>query len=259
MDIQKATPTPNIFTFADQQVRVILQDGEPWFVLADVCRVLGLGTPARVAERLRENQKGVSETHTPGGRQTVTIISEPGLYRTVLRSNSPQAEPFQVWVEEDVLPSIRRTGGYGVPQSKAEALQLAADLERERERLEQEVAALTPQALQYQALIAADGTYSVADAAKILGTGEIRLFTLLRGRGVLMDKARSGAEHHNMPYQRFIDAGYFVVRTGTRPSGDGSKPTQTTRVTPKGLAWLHKGMVQQQLLPAAPVARAVNA
>lgn len=251
----KLPPTPpSIFTFAGEQVRVVLQDGEPWFVLSDVCRILGLGTPAKVADRLRENQKGVSEIHTPGGRQSMTVISEPGLYRAVLRSNSPEAEPFQVWVEEDVLPAIRKTGGYSIPRTKAEALQLAADAEREIERLAAENAVLTPQALQYQTLIAADGTYSVGDAAKILGSGELRLYALLRERGILMDKAKSGLEKHNMPYQRYIEQGYFVVRTGTRPSSEGSKPTQTTRITPKGLAWLDRKMREQQLLPPAPLA-----
>lgn len=261
MNTTSLAQIPSIFTFSDLPVRVVIQDGEPWFVLGDVCRVLGLGSTAKVAERLRDSQKGVSEIHTPGGRQSMTVISEPGLYRAVLRSNSPEAEPFQVWVEEDVLPTIRKTGGYGVPQTKAEALQLAADLERERERLVAENAALLPQAQQYQALMAADGTYSVSDAAKILGTGELRLFALLRQRGILMDKVRSGAEHHNMPYQQFIDRGYFTVKTGTRPSGETSKPTQTTRVTPKGLLWLERSMRQQQLLPARPgqQLQAVNA
>lgn len=88
-------------------------DGEPWFVLRDICELLDLTTPARVAERL--TQKGVSKTHTPtrGGSQPVTIINEPNLYRVVLRSNSPAAAPFEAWVTEQVLPAIRKTGAYG--------------------------------------------------------------------------------------------------------------------------------------------------
>lgn len=136
---------------------------------------------------------------------------------------------------------------------EAERAALAA-----RAEAEQQVAVLAPQAEQFQALMASDGTYSVADTAKILGTGEIRLFTLLRERGILMDKVRSGKEKHNVPYQQYIDRGYFKVNT--KPAPDGVHVSVTTRVTTKGLAWLHKGMVQQQLLPALPpVASAVNA
>lgn len=115
---------------------------------------------------------------------------------------------------------------------------------------EQQVAALTPQAQQFQALMSADGTYSMADAAKILGTGQNRLFDLLRERGILMDKARSGREHHNLPYQPYIDREYFKVVTRPRP--DGEALTQTTRVTPKGLAWLQRKMAENNLLPVLP-------
>ncbi len=97
--------------------------------------------------------------------------------------------------------------------------------------------------------MSADGSYSVADAAKILGTGEVRLFKLLRERQILMDGARSGVEHHNVPYQRYVDAGYFTVITRSRPSGEGPRISYTTRVTPGGLAWLQRSMEKQGLLP----------
>lgn len=128
-----------------------------------------------------------------------------------------------------------------------------------RELAEQRAAELEPQAQQFQALMSADGTYSVSEAAKILGTGEGRLFRLLRERGILMDGARSGVEHHNVPYQQYLDAGYFQIVTRPRP--DGKRVTYTTRVTAKGLAWLQRKMAQQQLLPARPgqLAQAVNA
>ena len=96
------------------EVRTLEINGEPWFVLADVCRALGLSTPSRVAERLEDDEKGVSLTHTLGGAQNLTIINESGLYSVILRSDKPQAKPFRKWVTSEVLPSIRKTGAYTV-------------------------------------------------------------------------------------------------------------------------------------------------
>ena len=103
-----------IFNYGEYPVRTVLQDGEPWWVLTDVCRVLGLTTPARVAERLDEDEKGVSLTHTPGGPQNMTIINESGLYHIILRSDKPEAKPFRRWVTHEVLPAIRRDGAYSI-------------------------------------------------------------------------------------------------------------------------------------------------
>lgn len=119
-----------------------------------------------------------------------------------------------------------------------------------RQLAEQRAAELAPQAEQFQALMAADGTYSVGQAAKLLGTGEGRLFKLLRERRILMDGAQSGPEQHNVPYQQYLDRGYFELITRPRP--DGARVTYTPRVTARGLAWLQRNMVQQQLLPPVP-------
>ncbi|UQN10408.1 phage antirepressor KilAC domain-containing protein [Deinococcus sp. QL22] len=115
---------------------------------------------------------------------------------------------------------------------------------------EEQVALLAPKAEQFQALMATEGSYSVSDAAKLLGTGERRLFQLLRDRQILMDANRSGAEHHNIPYQKYLDAGYFDVITRPRP--DGKAVTYTPRITPKGLAWLDRKMREEKLLPMPP-------
>ena len=101
-----------IFIYSGNQVRTVKQPDGLWWVLRDVCDVLGLSTPARVAERLDEDEKGVSLIHTLGGEQKVTIINEPGLYSVILRSDKPEAKAFKRWVTHDVLPSIRRTGTY---------------------------------------------------------------------------------------------------------------------------------------------------
>lgn len=108
------------WNYEGAEVRTVQIDGEPWFVLADICRELELSTPARVAERLEKDE--VSQTHTidrMGREQKTTIINESGLYTVILRSDKPQAKPFRKWVTSVVLPSIRKTGSYSVQQPNA--------------------------------------------------------------------------------------------------------------------------------------------
>lgn len=109
-----------VWNYESSEIRTVQVNGEPWFVLADVCKVLELSTPARVAERLEKDE--VSQTHTidrMGREQKTTIINESGLYTVILRSDKPQAKPFRKWVTSVVLPSIRKTGSYSVQQPNA--------------------------------------------------------------------------------------------------------------------------------------------
>lgn len=109
-----AAVTP--FSFRDHAVRVILIDGEPWFVATDVCAALGYRDAEKGTRILGTHQKGTQIVRTLGGPQKMTIVSEGGMYRLVLRSRKPEAEAFTDWVTDEVLPSIRKTGGYGVRQ-----------------------------------------------------------------------------------------------------------------------------------------------
>lgn len=104
-----------VFKYEDNEVRTVEQGGEVWWVLADVCRVLGLSEPHRVAHRLDEDEKGRTQITTLGGNQKMTIISESGLYKVILRSDKPEAKKFTRWVTREVLPTIRRTGSYSQP------------------------------------------------------------------------------------------------------------------------------------------------
>lgn len=123
-----------IFIYSGAQLRTIQQPDGLWWVLRDVCEVLGLSTPARVAERLDDDEKGVSLIHTPGGKQEMTIINEPGLYSVILRSDKPEAKAFKRWVVHEVLPSIRKNGSYGM---NTEALQELAEINRQLEQYRQ--------------------------------------------------------------------------------------------------------------------------
>lgn len=100
------------YQFEKHEVRALTIDGDPWFVAKDVCAVLDLGTEQ--IRRLDDDEKGLRKVQTPGGTQEMAIISESGLYTLIIRSNKPQAKPFRKWVTAEVLPSIRKTGGYAV-------------------------------------------------------------------------------------------------------------------------------------------------
>lgn len=107
------------WNYESSEIRTIQKDGEPWFVLADVCKVLELSSPHKVAERLDGDEKGRNQIPTLGGVQEMAVVNESGLYTVILRSDKPQAKPFRKWVTSVVLPSIRKTGSYSVRQPNA--------------------------------------------------------------------------------------------------------------------------------------------
>lgn len=100
-------------------VRVVECNGEPWFVASDVCRALGIDRTQ--TRRLDEDEKGVYSAQTPGGQQEIGIVNEPGLYTLVLGSRKPEAKAFKRWITHEVIPSIRKTGSYRVPQAETAA------------------------------------------------------------------------------------------------------------------------------------------
>ena len=108
--------------YQDHPVRIIEKDGEPWFVAKDVCDVLEIRNNRDAIASLPSDEKGVGITDTLGGNQAITIVNEPGLYRLIFKSRKKEAEQFKHWVLHDVLPSIRKTGAYVVPNRAAEAM-----------------------------------------------------------------------------------------------------------------------------------------
>lgn len=109
-----------IFNYGEIPVRTVMIDGEPWWVLADVCRVLDIERADSAARRLDHDEKGTHLVSTPGGNQNMTIINESGLYKVILRSDKPEAKAFTRWVTHEVLPAIRKTGNYGVTITEKE-------------------------------------------------------------------------------------------------------------------------------------------
>ena len=96
-----------------QQFRTVIIDGEPWFVLVDVCRALEIGNPSQAASRLDDDERGIISNETPSGVQRMGVVNESGLFSLILSSRKHEAKRFKKWVTSEVLPSIRRTGGYG--------------------------------------------------------------------------------------------------------------------------------------------------
>lgn len=94
------------------EIRTVVINGEPWFVAADVCRALEISNSRDAVQRLDEDEKGVVLTDTRGGQQSMTAINEPGLYVLVLGSRKPESKEFKRWITHDVIPTIRKTGGY---------------------------------------------------------------------------------------------------------------------------------------------------
>lgn len=115
----KATPPersdkPAVYNFHDQPVRVLDREGETWWVVKDICDVLGLTDPYRAVERLDGDEKGTNTIHTPGGEQEMICINESGLYNLLLTSRKPEAKMFRRWITHEVVPTIRRTGRYEI-------------------------------------------------------------------------------------------------------------------------------------------------
>lgn len=115
------------FAFGEQLVRIADQNGEPWFVGADVCASLGVSKARNALSRLPDDEKGALNVGTPGGEQQMIIISEPGMYRLVLTSRTEKAEAFKKWVVSEVLPSLRRTGRYELPRAANDAAEPGPD------------------------------------------------------------------------------------------------------------------------------------
>jgi prophage antirepressor-like protein len=216
--------------------------------MRDVCDVLGYANHAQVAQRLDMDEKDIYPIDTLGGTQSMVVISESGLYSLIMRSNRPEATEFRRWVTHDVLPSIRRTGSYTVPHVPADPLEqvlmLATRLQetaktaieerQKRLQAEETLRLAAPKVQSFDALMSAGNNMTVASAAKILGTGQKRLFSSLRNRGIFMKS--------NLPYQEYLDRGYFEVKTRALQMGDTTQAYSQTYVTPRGLEYLRKAL-----------------
>lgn len=219
------------------QVRTLTVNCEPYFVGKDVAIVLGYSNSRKaIADHVDEEDKVVTKCYTLGGSQELVAINESGLYSLILSSKMPNAKKFKHWVTSEVLPSIRKTGTYNLPQTYSEALRALADVAEQNEALKVENKEMTPKAIFADAVSTSHTSILVGDLAKLIcqngyQIGQRRLFEWLRNNGYLV---KCGASR-NMPLQRYVEQGLFEVKESTLQNPDGSvRITKTTKVTGKG-------------------------
>lgn len=251
------------------QIRTsVTESGEPLFCLVDICKALGLTNPRKVKTSLNPKGVTISDTPTNGGIQQLNFITEPNLYKCIFQSRKKEAEQFQDWVCGEVLPSIRKSGGYMTArqdetpeQIMARALMVAKDtIDRQQAALKQSenknyllqcqndaltsmnegqqrhIKALMPGATFAKAVETSEHSILVGELARIIKQngveiGQNRLFSWLRDKGYLCKKG----EMYNQPTQKALQMGLFELKKTviTKPNGD-SLVTTTTKVTGKG-------------------------
>lgn len=228
----------NLQTFINDEfgsIRTVLVDNDLWFVAADVCKILGIANTTNAVNKQLENfEKARLNLGLRGGK--TNVISESGFYTLVLRSRKEIAKPFRLWVTSEVIPQIRKTGGYIPITNQDDDLTIMAKAHRILERTiaqkDQLIQQLQPKADTYDMIMASDDTFSMNQVAKQVEMGEYHLFAYLRGKKVLFYEGTD-----NVPYERFRKNGYFKVIDTVAPDG---KSHSTTRVTQKGVDYICK-------------------
>lgn len=251
------------------QIRTAGTSEQPLFCLADLCKAIGINNPRMVRNRIDKEDVSQIDTPTTSGIQSITYVTESGMYDVILRSDSPQAKPFRKWVTSEVLPSIRKSGGYMVAhvdetpeQIMARALIVAQDtINRQKSQVvasekkalllqcQNEVLAemgeakdrtikfLQPGATFAKAVQTSECSVLVGDLARIIKQngveiGQNRLFDWLRKKGFLISRV---GESYNLPTQKSLNMGLFEIKKTviTKPDGT-SLVTTTPKVTGKG-------------------------
>lgn len=245
------------FNFESRQVRTLKINGEPWFVGKDIAKVLGYANPSvAISKNVPYEFKGITKMETPGGKQNITIISEPGLYKLVFKSHAESAERFTNWIARKVLPAIRRHGAYMTDEKAfdvihnqnglADLLQQAADQLRQKDI---QIEEMKPKALFADAVSVSKTTVLIGELAKMLkgngiDIGATRLFKWMREHGYLIN--RKGADW-NMPTQKAMNLGLFKIKETTITHSDGHVTiTKTPKVTGKGQQYFINKFLKQR-------------
>ena len=232
------------------EVRVAGTSEEPLFCLADVCKAIGIANPRNVKDRLEEDDVRQMDTiDTLGRTQQVNYVTESGLYDVIIRSDSENAKPFRKWVTSEVLPSIRKSGGYIATKEDdtpemimARAILVAnetitrqkkqiEEAKRQIEQRDEKIAQDAPKVLFADAVSTSKRSCLVAELAKILqqngvNIGQNRLFDWMRKNGYLCSKG----QYYNQPTKRAQEMGLFEMKQTTINKPDGSVLVSTTTV-----------------------------
>lgn len=210
------------------KVRTVEIDGDLWFSGKDVAEALGYTNPRKaILDHVDIEDRGVTKCDTPGGKQDITIINESGLYSLVISSKLSSAKRFKHWVTSEVIPSIRKNGGYIANQENlspeqivANALIVAQNIIADRDR---QIAEMKPKADFFDSVADSKTAISMNEVAKVLdirGYGRNNLFEFLRKQGIL--------DRFNVPYQRYVDCGWFrVIEQRYMKNGEPQVTTKT--------------------------------
>ena len=238
-------------------IRMITIDNEPYFVGKDVCEAFGDTHYRRSLSNIDDDDKGVTQIDTPGGKQNMTVINESGLYSLLFQMQPQKAKGvtqnnhlinerieklhrFKHWVTSEVLPSIRKNGGYIAGQESlsddellAKALMVAQNKIAERDK---QIERMKPKEIFADAVSASETSILVGELAKILkqngiDTGEKRLFAWMKENGYLMSRVGSDK---NIPTQKSMNLGLFEIKETIVSTNHGSKVKKTPKVTGKG-------------------------
>jgi len=236
-----------VFSYEGNEVRTVQKGSEIFWVLKDVCGILGIEKYRDAAARLDDDEREPLLVDTLGGRQEMIAVTESGLYSIILLSRKPEAKKFKRWVTHEVLPTIRKHGAYVTPAKLEELMndpdswiKVLTALKEERsakERLQLEATENKPKVIFADAVSVSEGTILIGELAKILKgngieIGQNRLFEKLRQDGYLIK--RKGTDY-NAPTQRAMDLGLFRVKETAITHSDGHVTiSKTTKVTGKG-------------------------
>ena len=252
---------PQVFNYEGAEIRTIVKNEEVWFVASDVCKILDLNTSLAVNGRdrkdkdgnvyrdggLDDDEKDIAIVNTLGGPQEMLIVNEAGLYSLIWKSRKPEAKAFKRWVTHEVLPTIRKTGGYVsnddlfvqtyLPFADDQTKMLFKGVLETVRKQNEQIAAMKPKAEAHDRFISGENLQTMAQVAKALGTGRNRLFKFLREQKILMS--------NNMPYQQYIDRGYFEVKETPKELGGRQINFTQTYVTAKGVDFIFR-LLQEQ-------------
>ena len=249
--------TPQIFSFEKNEVRTVLVDDEPYFVGKDVADVLGYSNTAKAIRDHVDIEDRRSEriVHPSGGTQDSVVINESGLYSLILKSKLPSAKKFKRWVTSEVLPAIRKHGGYLTQEKIEEALlnpdtiiQLATNLKQEREKvavLEQQVAEYEPKIGYLDMILTTTDTVATSQIAADYGMSAIALNRLLHDLGV---QHKVGKQW--LLYKKHMNQGYTKSETTLIPMSDGTdKTVMNTKWTQKGRIFIYELLKKHDYFP----------
>lgn len=253
-------------------VRAVTLEGEPWFVAADVCRALGLGNSSDVIKRLDEDERTLVSIEGASNGLPVNAVNEPGLYALILGSRKPEAKAFKRWITHEVIPEIRKTGGYIAGQEMmdddqllANALMVAqrkiAERNKQLEAVNEKIKADAPKVLFAETVQKAEGDILVRQLARLMNqrgydVGERRLYEILRRDGWVI---KANAKDQNAPTQKSVDMGLMRSIERTVSSAEKTFISSTTVITPKGqIYFLNKYAPEKPEKKRPPVQEAMT-